>query len=188
MKPAPAKAKSVLWDISDFEIFFWWCWVCLLQQEKIEQKQIDNDSSWYAFRCHKQLQQSWSYEQHELTGVTTVYKAEIESVKWNFHFLTNQTILVAPSKSFQRETPPEGLPPVLLLAGQCLPTWTRLNRHFDGDSQQSPSPLDLVRMPKGGTTERQRHKEMSNLEGKMSGGPPTWWQMAWEERLQSPCC
>ena len=106
--------------------------------------------------CHQQLQQSWSYEQHELTGVTTVYKAEIESVKWNFHFLTKQTILVAPWKSFQRETLPECLPlvnssppittgplllppPGLLLAGQCLPTWTRLNVRPDLGRAHTPA-------------------------------------------------
>ena len=46
-------------------------------------------------------------------------------------------------------------PPGLLLAGQCLTTWTWWNWHFNGDSHQSPNPLVSGWTPKGGTTERQ---------------------------------
>ena len=35
-------------------------------------KQTNKDSSWYAFRCLKQLQQSRSCEQQKLTGVTAI--------------------------------------------------------------------------------------------------------------------
>ena len=45
----------------------------------------------------------------KLTGFTTVYKAEIESVKWNFHFLTKQTFRAAPCKSLRFLPPPQAL-------------------------------------------------------------------------------
>ena len=118
----------------------------------------------------------------------TQQKLKVKSEKWNFHFyfLTKQTIPATP-RVFKRGTPPECqplanssppittgplllLPPGLLLAGQCLPARTQLNGHFDGDSHRSPSPLVPGWTPKGGTTERQVHQEMSNPEGQTGRG------------------
>ena len=70
-------------------------------------------------------------------------------------------------------------PPGLLLAGQCLPTWTRLNEYFvgDGDSHQYPGFRNIT---KGGPHWETTPPEISKLESKLGRGPPTcqrWHQM-----------
>ena len=165
------KALRTVWcRFGSWSLVTWWCRVCLF---------ICFCST---FSC---CNIDWSYEQHELTGVTSVYKAEIESVKWNFHFFLYKTnyhgrALKEFSKGDFSGVPascklftigPLLLPPPgLLLAGQCLTTWTWWNWHFNGDSHQSPNPLVSGWTPKGGTTERQVHQEMSNPEGQTGRG------------------
>ena len=183
------KALRTVWcRFGSWSLVTWWCRVCLF---------ICFCST---FSC---CNIDWSYEQHELTGVTSVYKAEIESVKWNFHFFyTKRTIMVAPWKSFQRGTSPECLPlvsssPLVLCSSLPLGSSSPANAsqlELDGidtsmGTPTSPQTLWFQDERQRGAPLRDRSTKRCPIQrARRGGGPPTWWQMAREERLQSPCC